>query len=131
MTPNQVFRVDHMGVNADWMCPPPPSVYLPVLTSLPSRAEEPLWSWYGTVALRGCRLGLHPRGAAPPLADIPHSAPTAGLHLGKHARARPHTHTHAHALLFFFRFSPTSVTQQLWLFFSPSLYALSVHPEWC
>lgn len=44
-----------------------PSEYLPVLTSL-----QPLWSWYSTVALRGCRLGLlHPRGAAPLLADIP------------------------------------------------------------
>lgn len=58
--------------------------YLPVLTSLQRRAE-PLWSWYGTVALRGCRLGLlHPRGAAPLLPDIPHSAPPAELRLWKH-----------------------------------------------
>lgn len=55
-----------------------PSENLPVLTSLQRRAE-PLWSWYGTVALRGCRLGLQPpRGAAPPLADMrPGSAPLA------------------------------------------------------
>lgn len=45
-----------------------------VLKSLQRRAEL-LWScWYGTVALRGCRLGLlHPRGAPPLLPDIPHS----------------------------------------------------------
>lgn len=68
-----------MDVNAY----PPPllSEYLPMLTSLQRRAE-PLWSWYGTVALRGCRLGLlHPRGVAPLLPDIPHSAPTVGLRL--------------------------------------------------
>lgn len=64
-----------MEVNAD-LNPLLPTVYLPVLTSLQRRAE-PLWNLYGTVALRGCRLGLlHPRGAAPLLPDIPHSAPT-------------------------------------------------------
>lgn len=59
-----------MEVSAD-LSPLLLSVYLPVLTSLLRRAE-PLWSWYGTVALRGCRLGLlHPRGAPPLRPDIP------------------------------------------------------------
>lgn len=58
-----------------WTARPPSALLflsenLPVVTSLQRRAE-PLWSWYGTVALRGCRLGLQPpRGAAPPLADM-------------------------------------------------------------
>lgn len=68
-----------MEVNAD-SSPLLLSVYLPVLTSLLRRAE-PLWSWYGTVALRGCRLGLlHPRGAPPLRLDIPP--------LGSHSRAQ-------------------------------------------
>lgn len=43
---------------------------LPVLTSLQRRAGL-LWSPNGTVARRGCRLGLQPpRGVAPPRADM-------------------------------------------------------------
>lgn len=78
VTSNQLFSSGPHG--SECIFHPPPirlllSEYLPVVTSLHWRAE-PLWSWYGTVALSGCRLGLlHPRGAAPPLADIPLSAP--------------------------------------------------------
>lgn len=92
------------------------SVDLPVLTSLLRRAE-PLWRWYGTVALRGCRLGLlHPRGAPPLLLDIPHSAPTAELHLWKHTHARTHTQT-------------TSQVFFLCLFCSPSTFSFSREKE--
>lgn len=63
-----------MEVNAHWR-PLLLRAYLPVLTSL-QRSAEPLWSWYGTVALRGCRLGLlHPRGAPPVRPDISPSPP--------------------------------------------------------
>ena len=86
--------------------PPLHELYLPVLTSLQRRAET-LWSWYGTVALRGCRLGLlHPRGAPPLLPDIPHSM----LRLWKHTRP-----------LFFL-----SVTATRCLSFCPH----SLHPQW-
>ncbi len=106
--------LDHMEVNAD-LNPLLLCVYLPVLTSLQRRAE-PLWSWYGTVALRGCRLGLlHPRGAPPLLLDIPHSAPTAELRLWKH--------THGFAFLL-----PVGLcnSARRWLSFCPH----SLHPQW-